>query len=251
MTLKIPTASSANDLHARLQAYRQGVSFVARLVGLNQVDAVAHAAAGPQATTKLWKTNASTGNVARGDGLFFAVQGLELRPKGLADDARYMQPIVREAPPAGTVVLVCDTQTGDVLLQMKTEAGSDPQRNYTTFGPSLQVSSSRLALARANQQDAAMPLLGALVGLGVLPARGVGVQQDPGRFLNKRNDNRVAFVDGKGAVDVAATPSLVWARVSDFEDEVNVEEGNEFLWQMLGLLAREQRQRTDGVSSAV
>lgn len=250
MPLTIPTASSAKDLKTRLQAFRQDVVFAAKPIALNEVDRAAREADTAGSNSKLWRSDAVTGNIGRGDGLFFQVQGLELRSKGPTGSMHYFQPIVRETPPAGTVVLVCDKQTGDVLVDMKVETGTDPQRKYTTFKPSLQVSSSRLELAKTNNQDPALPLLSALVGLGVLDARAIEVQQDPGRFLNKRNENRVVFVENKEDVDAGAPASLVWAKLSHLEDDANVHEFNEFLWQSLGLLARERRSQAIEAASA-
>jgi hypothetical protein len=237
----IPTATCARDLQARLQAFRQRVELTASPMDLGALVGPPPALDAMQPGPTAWRAHPTTGTIGRGDGLFFEVRGLEVRPQGPTAAACYRQPVLHERAPAGTVVLVCDRQTGDVLLDMKVEPGSDPQRQFTTLAPTLQVSSSRLALARVQGQDPALPLLGVLAGLGALDARATEVQQDGGRFLNKRTDSRVVFVEQKQDVDAAAVPSLLWARLEDLDDDLNINEGSAFLWQSLGLLAREQR----------
>ena len=245
MPTTIPTASSAQNLNDHLSNFRQqvrdGAKYVAKPINLNQVDEAARALDLKNSNASLWRVDGSTGNIKRGDGSFFQIKGLEVISKGPPRDLHFFQPIVEEAPPAGTVILVCDKQTGDVLVDIKVEPGSDPQREFTTFGPTLQVSSSRLKLAKTNNGDAALPLLSALVGLGALDVKAIEVQQDPGRFCNKRNENRVVFLDRKVDLDVANQPSLLWTNLAHLDDEINVNECNEFLWQTLGLLAREKR----------
>lgn len=229
--LRIPTATSAADLHRALEDYRVNSPFRAERIKLAEVDAVMFAS--PK-SEQLWRRQRS-GDVARGDGLFFELTGARVFPQG-PGHGFYDQPVIAE-PATGTVALVCDRETGDVLVEMKPEPGTDAHLNHVSFAPTLQTSLGRRQLAHANKNEALPTLWSVLLGLGLFHDDAFVVHQDGGRFWGKRNTYDVVMAPNKQSVDALANGSMIWTKVAYLGAEENRNDLNSHLMQVLAAQA--------------
>jgi hypothetical protein len=237
-----PTAANAQALHDRLERFRAASAFSSERIDLSAVDAIGDGTsrgAVPRGALPdgAWRT-LSNGDLARGDGRFFSVAGALVSPAGAAGRG-YGQPMMVESEP-GVVALVRDAETGDLLVDMKPEPGNAAAGKHILLAPTLQASKGRLDLALKSGEDRAPSLLGSLVGLGFGAASTtVAIQQDGGRFWDKKNAYGIVTVPNKAAVAADAEPSMVWAKPAHLADALIRQELNSHLMQCLGLMALE------------
>lgn len=235
MPIQITSAPSAIDLHNALKTFRDTSTYEAKRIALCDLDAM-QAQSTDGLSDAQWRALPSTGDIGRGDKRFFEVTAMRIAPHGL-NGLTYCQPITAETE-EGAVALVCDSETGDLLVDMKSEPGNDPARKHIVLAPTLQASKGRLELAAQGSADMAPNLLGALVGFGF--KGDATVQQDGGRFYGKRNAYGVVTVPNKAALAAYTSSSMIWTKAECLADPLNRNEMNCHLLQCLGFLALKQ-----------